>query len=46
MVVHVPVQRALRCLGVAVQGDLGQNRSGDDGGGTGEEAPTRKFRHD
>ena len=44
--VHVAVQRALRRLRVAVERHLGEHRSGDDWSGTGEEAPTRKFRHD
>jgi D-serine deaminase-like pyridoxal phosphate-dependent protein len=44
--VHVAVQRALRRLRVAVECDLGEHRSGNDWSGTGEEAPTRKFRHD
>ncbi len=44
--VHVGVQRALRRLRVAVERHLGENGSGDDRSGTGEEAPTSKFRHD
>jgi hypothetical protein len=46
MVVHMSVQRSLRRFGVAVQGQLGKDGRRDDGGGSGEQAPTRKFRHD
>jgi hypothetical protein len=44
--VDMALRRALRSVGVAVQRNLGEHRGGDDWGGTGEEAPTRKFRHD
>jgi hypothetical protein len=46
VVVHVALRHALRSVGIAVQRNLGEHRGGDDWGGTGEEAPTRKFRHD